>query len=535
MRLLIPLMMVSSLLAQQNASLHGSVINTVTQVPVNKVFIHLRLAGELNGLTYLTESKDGGQFSFHNVKPGRYTLIQQKAGFMTPAEGSIDVPRKPLVLEEGQDLEINLKLAPQAVIHGKVTDSDGDPIRHANVSALSYRYLNGRRALNPTLQFTTDDRGEYRIYGVIPGKYYVQASSPGRDVNAGRIDAATFYPGTLEQSEATWINVAAGTDAANIDIRLRKEVVFKVRGSLAPVAPPRNGTDGLEMFGVHNGYTVHLTSSRPKPLTAGGFPVSFRDNDGIRRFEFTGVPAGSYVLIATHSLNGKMLYARDNVEVGGSDVDGLSLTFRPTFDVAGKVVFEGPPTVQFETMRVRLGQSGGSRGASVPLTLLQEDGTFLIHDVPPDLFEISLNIPSTCYIKSVALGTRPQTAQELDLTQGTAAITITLASDFATVGGIVRDAKGEVRPHILVTPIQSGAHPGRVDPLRAVFTNESGHFEFSKIPPGDYQLFAWDKVEPGAPQDPDFRKPYEKQGKALHLGSSSRETIDLVVINVRDQ
>jgi hypothetical protein len=48
--------------------------------------------------------------------------------------------------------------------------------------------------------------------------------------------------------------------------------------------------------------------------------------------------------------------------------------------------------------------------------------------------------------------------------------------------------------------------------------------------PGDYRAFAWDDVEAGAWQDPDFLLRFENAGKAIRIGESGREVIALISI-----
>jgi len=61
-------------------------------------------------------------------------------------------------------------------------------------------------------------------------------------------------------------------------------------------------------------------------------------------------------------------------------------------------------------------------------------------------------------------------------------------------------------------------------------TDQFGHFTLRGIPPGEYKLFAWDDIEPGAYQNPDFLRPYEQKGKSVHVDEGGRVTIELRLI-----
>jgi hypothetical protein len=62
------------------------------------------------------------------------------------------------------------------------------------------------------------------------------------------------------------------------------------------------------------------------------------------------------------------------------------------------------------------------------------------------------------------------------------------------------------------------------------FTDEKGKFHLRDVAPGEYKIFAWEDVPFGAPQDPEFRKPFEKQGLALKMEPNGHQTVELTTI-----
>ncbi|MGA2216118.1 MAG: hypothetical protein ABSH31_22790, partial [Bryobacteraceae bacterium] len=70
----------------------------------------------------------------------------------------------------------------------------------------------------------------------------------------------------------------------------------------------------------------------------------------------------------------------------------------------------------------------------------------------------------------------------------------------------------------------------RMDLTRSGFSNEKGEFKIKDVPPGNYKVFAWEDVPVGAPQDPDFRKPFEKQSAAIRMASNGHEKVQLTAI-----
>jgi hypothetical protein len=544
MKLFVTFLLASAVFAQQGVRVQGTVVNSISQAPLNKVTVMLQFVGGPRGSSFATETKSGGKFQIEHVPPGKYNINAQRPGFSLQREGPSGTPAKPLVVEAGQDVAVVVKLEPQCVITGKVSDADGDPLRNASVVAMRYTYVGGKRTLNQAVNAQADDRGEYRLFGVPPGKYYIQASNNRRDssTESQALDAPTYYPDTTDSAEASALNLAAGGEARGIDIRLGKQPVFHVRGTMpvpprppAPSPRPAMGT-GLRIsqttMGMRGaGYTLQLLADSPR-MNMGGFPMSMSESNGLLSFEFSGVPPGSYTLSATRSEDGHSLHARESVVVSGSDVGGLSLNLVPAFDVTGKIVFEGDPVGKLETMRVRFGPPGNTRGIAVPIGQVQADGTFVVHDVQPERFEINLNTPATAYLKTVKFGSQALPGHEVDFTHGPAAITLVIASDFASIDGVVKDEKGEPVPNVRVTAIPAGSNTNL---FRFAFTDENGNYKMPRVVPGAYKMFAWDKVEVGAPQDPEFRRPYEKQGQELRVESKAHKTVDLTVVHVKDE
>jgi hypothetical protein len=554
MKLFVAFLLAPAVFAQQGVKVQGTVVNSISQAPLNKVTVVLQFAGGPKGSSFATETKSGGKFQIEHVPPGKYSINAQRPGFSLQREGPPGTPAKPLVVEGGQDVAVVVKLEPQCVVTGKVTDADGDPLRNASVVAMRYMYVGGKRTLNQAASAQADDRGEYRLFGVPPGKYYIQASNSrgdfiSMDGNSARfsvetqaLDAPTYYPGTTVSAEASALNLAAGGEARGIDIRLGKQPVFHVRGTMPapprpPAPPPRPVTGtGLRIsqttVGMRGGgVNLQLLADSPR-MNMGGFPMSMSESNGLASFEFSGVPAGTYTLSATRSEDGHTLHARESVVVSGSDVGGLSLNFVPAFDVTGKIVFEGDPVGKLETMRVRFGPPGNTRGMAVPIGQVQADGTFVAHDVQPERFEINLNTPATAYLKTLKVGSQALPGHEVDFTHGPAVITLVIASDFANIDGVVKDEKGEPVPNVRVTAIPAVSD---INLSRFAFTDENGNYKMARVVPGVYKMFAWDKVEVGAPQDPEFRKPYEKQGQELRVESSAHKTVDLTVVHVKDE
>jgi hypothetical protein len=155
----------------------GVVITTdATPQPVRRAIVTLSggsLALSLNAIT-----DDAGRFEIADVPAGRFTISASRASYVTIAYGASAPGRAgvPIVVEAGQRVTgIRLLLARGAAITGTVRDADGEPMPGAEMG------LARRSAADlVTLPLTTktDDRGDYRFFGLAAGEYFVVARTP---------------------------------------------------------------------------------------------------------------------------------------------------------------------------------------------------------------------------------------------------------------------------------------------------------------------------------------------------------------------
>src|SRR5215510_4141890 len=128
-----------------------------------------------------------GRFIFENVAPGNYRLIATyESGGYVPAEyGQRSSTEQGINFEiaAGQKMTgVQLAMSPTGSISGRVYDKNGEPLGNAQVMAMRPVYKDGRRALTIVRLVATDDRGEYRLFWLAPGRYYVSAKPDIADV-----------------------------------------------------------------------------------------------------------------------------------------------------------------------------------------------------------------------------------------------------------------------------------------------------------------------------------------------------------------
>jgi hypothetical protein len=346
----------------------------------------------------------------------------------------------------------------------------------------------------------------------------------------------TYYPSSADASQAAPIELAAGAVVSGIDIRLRRMTIFTVRGKLAP----GDFTPDIQIMPRDRSLSGTLK------LRAG------------QTFSFEGITPGGYVITGLHQAGGKRTYASQAVEVVNGDVDVGVLTFLPGVDVSGVVQAKGA-TARSPSLRITLQQDDLRMFGQVSAGV-NPDGSFLMHDVATGVYQVIVTgaepralggrvevggVPgrdpypvrsdsARVYVKSIHVGDRDAEDGYVDLTRGGGQFTVVLASDVGEVEGLARNGNGQPAARVRVTLVPQGGRVGRPDLLRYAFSNEKGEFKIVNVPPVEYKMFAWEDVPEDAPQNAEFRKPFEKKGVLVKVGPNGHAKADVTVISVAE-
>lgn len=512
--------------AIEGATIEGRVLKAGTDEPLKKVGLVLRsVGGEQRSQSTSTDA--AGRFVLKDVEPGRYTLWADRNGYVRQAYGQRGTQRFGITvaLGAGQSLsDLTFRLVPAAVIAGRVTDEDDEPIGGAVVHVAQYRYREGKRDLVPAgMGDRTSDLGEYRIFGLAPGQYFVSAT-PARGWGGsgalfvqeagGKSEESyppVYYPGTADPARATSVDLRAGEVAGAIDIGLMPTRAVRVRGRVfnAITGPPGRGMQ------------VHV---RARGSTLFGFQGrSTYVDDAQGAFEIVGVVPGSYTLEAGWWSEGKEYSVRMPLEVGTSDLDGINVVLTAGAQIFGRLRVEGDTQVALSNLQVNLPPADLSSGYGFLEASVKADGSFLFPNVSDGEYRVEAwDLPEDCYLKSARLGGESVLETGLKISSGQAggSLEIVVSSTGGRVEGV---AAKEGQPfggaHVVLVPEASRRDQARLFKLAS--TDQYGHFVLRGIAPGDYKLFAWEELESGAYQDPEFLKRYEEQGEALRVEENS--------------
>src|SRR5687767_8860965 len=217
--------------------IRGRVVRADTGEPLRRVQVRVDewSTGDLNEpASTMTDAE--GRYELTQLPAGRYQLKARRGGFVEVAYGQRRPFERgrPLELRDGAVLQnIDFALPPGAVVTGRVVDEIGEAVAHVSVSLARRRYVDGARRLVAESGSSTDDRGEFRIFGVPPGDYVIVArfeDAPDLGSRDRVRYVPTYYPGTPSASEAQHVTVGLGQEVPGMTIALARAATATVRG-----------------------------------------------------------------------------------------------------------------------------------------------------------------------------------------------------------------------------------------------------------------------------------------------------------------
>ncbi len=519
--------------AQQGGAVSGRVTSAGHGEPVTGALVTLRGLDSGPAQTYIAMTGDDGSFSITNVAPGNYDARPSKKGYEQGAPGrpvtAAEFP--PLAVEAGKSAApIELHLIPDGVIAGRILNEYGDPLRRASVAAQQFGYTGGKRQLRTIRNTQTDDRGQYRLFHLPPGKYWLHVDAgPSRmqqrfltplgqtqNIEPQTGLAPAYYPSVPDAIHATELLVAPGMELNGIDVRLMPERLYSIRGHISIDGPKER----LSVF-----------AQNLSPMEGPGSGISSRmDGD---QYELSGAAPGTYAVIGqqfpgAQQKTGGRQYARQIVEVVDRDVEHVDLAFLPGVSIKGVVKTEGSASLKDVVAGINLSPVDPAEVMFAAGARMAPDGTFTL-DAAPGIYRVRVG-GLQVYLKSIFIGKDPAPDHKIDTAHLSGDLTLVVASDFGKVEGTVTDEAGKPVFNAEVTLIPDQRQDDWQEWLRNTLTKADGAFSFSAIHPGEYQAFAWLGAEPGAAQDAEFRKPFENRASVVKVETNGRLSIHLKVI-----
>jgi hypothetical protein len=510
-----------------SGAIRGRVVRADTGEPLRRVQVRVDewSAADHSGPT-ATMTDAQGRYELTHLPAGRYQLKATRGGYVEVAYGQRRPFERgrPLELAEGAVLQnIDFALPPGAIVTGRVVDEAGEAVAHASVSLSRRRYIEGARRLVGVSGSSTDDRGEFRIFGVPPGDYFIVASLNVMDIGSrDRVRyVPTYYPGTPVASEAQHITVGAGQELPGITIALARAATATVRGVVRS-----SGQDSPGPF------TFVVAREIGGPQAHGQTATAVAGGDG--SFAIAGLLPGAY-LVEARSTSGSE-FASMEVDVEGSDVAGVTLTLSKGTTARGRIRFdtdntpEGLRPSQVFVMPTLVDPSGDHQlpGMSGGPPVTRDDWTFELQGLRGRGF-IRAGTMSDWQMKRVRREGVDITDTPLDFATDVGGLEIELTQQLTTVsGGVSNDRGGKVLDATVIVfaddPAKWGPHSRFINSARP---DQDGRFTIRGLPPGRYAAIAVGYLEPGEERDPDLLEAWRRTGTPFTLSEGKTHVLDL--------
>jgi len=504
-----------------------------------------------------------GKFAFPNLEPGLYSLQVYRNEYSRQTYGQrvAGGPALAIRLTEGQSLtNIVMALVPTGSVAGVIRDSEGRPQTGVPIQLLRATFnASSQRILHTEGTARTDDRGEYRLYWITPGRYYVSAgaaSGPNRPLSPNGAPASpneipdqsfalTYFPGVRDASSAASIEVQPGSEVRGVDFIAPRQQLFSVRGRITDANSGRPPA-------------VASVSLAYRTLTGAGgaFNAGSRYDAVTGEFELRNIPPGSYVVQAIASgatpvTAGESVVrisplalqpnARLPIEVSSSDISGVTLQLTAGVTLAGRISVDGVALSAmpgWESLRIQLKPAIDSSFAPnlQPVQPIVQkpaaDGSFRIDGVSPGEFIVGpvTGLGPGFYVKEARFGQGDVLGQPLRYFAGTSGtLEIVLSAKAGSVEGTTVDAqmRGAAGAEVVLVPERDRK---RTDLYKTAASDANGRFLLRSVPPGDYRLFGWEALESYAYFDPELLRRVESQGIPVHVSESAVNSITLRII-----
>ena len=489
-----------------------------------------------------------GRFDFRDLPAARFMLAANKPTFIAA--------NKTIELAANQEVrDAYLTITTGAVITGRIVDEFGDPVLGAAVAVLRSQFTQGRRRLLPAGRATTNDIGEFRVFGLAAGQFYVSASASQQGLMvlngiaqiADSGYAPTYYPGTPDLASAQRVTVNAGQTLNGIDMAVSPARLARISGVAldAEGRPlPGGGVSAMlrgEMAGL-NPYGGQLQA------------------DGT--FTIPNVPPGEYVVRAnarpqTPPAPGRPpappVFSMAIVTVSGEDLTGVTLApFAPAV-ISGRVVFADqgaaqtikPSAIRINALAMNPEQGMTTFGpvafnaAGEELPPIRDDFTFsFTAPAGPVLLRATLPPPasgSSWGLTAIRVHGVDVTDTTVELKPGEVVddVEAELTNRMPQVSGLITQPDGRPAAAARILLFSQNRDLWTAASNRHVLTiqaGEDGRYNVGSLPPGSYYAAAFDRTETGNEwQDPDFLSNI-RGSTSVSLAAGESKTLDLKVL-----
>jgi len=503
--------------------IRGRVFDAGTGQPMRQVRVRTAGPGIPGGRTALTDVQ--GRYELTRLPPFHYTISAAKPLYVNAIYGQarIGVPGPGLQVDvgDGQVVDhVDIRMSRGGVISGRITDEAGEPMNDVQVAVVRMQAVNGLRRPTVVASRVTNDIGEFRLFGVQPGQYYVSAIVAGSvDVENLPAYASTFYPGTTDVAQAQSIAIEPGAVLSGLNMTLLPARAVGISGVVFDAA--QRPVAGGSVF-MNSPVSSFMGAIKPD----GSFSIrNVTPGQYVLRASVPGAPAGESAMLP--------------LSVGDVDIEDIRLApVKPTI-VKGRLVVDLGATAQpaFDAFRVTPSPADLSFGTAAPGAPVQvkPDGTFELR-LQPRRVLISGTGAGGWHVKAVRANGDDITDTGIDISgESMSGLELIVTNVTGSLSGRVVDAAGRPASDasiVIFTQDRSRWHA----PIRfAVSTRPrpTGEYTIGVTHAGPVYVVALENIGQDEWLDPVFLERVVDRAVKIDLVDGQKQTLDLTVASER--
>lgn len=460
--------------AQTAATVKIRAVNSVTKAPIAGA--NVTIDGARGAQTYQLAGRtdNNGVFAGSVEFAGSHLLTVRRKGYRMIGTGLMG---KMIEIQPSQANEITMEMRPLAVIAGRVLDQYGDPIRHAIVSTQAKsRVRVPGEYFESLFAGTTDDRGEYRIADVEPGKYYLAIEYSARDERYytarsryqwPEVGGLSLFPNSVDIEHAQQVEAREGETTRLPDARLTMQRAATISGRVKPAETDRAMVSVQRAGPNLSRHQSGGMSSEPAP--DGGFRVE--------------VLPGTYTVRASDR-SGRISPTL-TIDVRDKNIGDLELTLGRGYEISGRIIVDGPEHLDFSTVTLHF--------FAEPVKI-DTAGTFHASALNSEAGYMIQGLPEDWYVKECRVSGRIIAGKQFQLELGQTEVVLTLSAKGASVE-IAAEGDSDINDVNHAAAFALLPESGIVD-VNSMLASDRGDpskkFILHAVPPGEYRVFALD-------------------------------------------
>jgi hypothetical protein len=509
------------------AIVRGRVVAADTGQPLRKA--QVRITSNEFRENRMTTTDADGKYEFKELPAGRYNVQASKGSYVQLQYGQLRPfePGKPLEVLEAQTVEkVDFALPKGGVITGRILDEFGEPLADTQVAAMRYQNMGGRRRLVPAGRAAmTNDIGEFRLFAIPPGQYYLSATQRNMGGMMGDTDdrsgyAPTYFPGTANLAEAQRVTIGLGQVVSDINMALMTTRTARISG----VAIDSQGRPMMGMvFAMPRGESMMMMFGPPNQIKPDG------------TFSVGGLAPGTYVLQTQGGTGPDGESASTEITLGGDDITGVRLVGGKPSIASGRVIVEAgsagslqPSAIRLMVQPVVFDMPMMNMAGPSPVN---DDFTFELKTRPGKMRVQLAGQPPGWSIRAVRYRGQDITdsGYEFRVNENITDLEVELTNRETNLSGLVTNDRGAAVKDFAVIVFAQDREKWTAGMryLKTSRPDQDGRFKVSGLPPGDYYAIALDYVDSSEWMEPDYLERIRAKATQVSLNEGETKSLDL--------